>query len=115
MLAVVPCFLLGAAVGLGTVALHDYPWGLGLGVVTTAATMVALSPGWWSRLAFAFGWVAVLGFAVAPRPEGDYLVSSDLDGYLLLAVGMVVLVTGVVGVVRRRAGADDSGATGTAP
>lgn len=114
-LVVVPCFALGAAVSLGTVALHDYAWGLLLGVVTTAATMVALPPGWWSRLAFALGWVALLAFAVSPRPEGDYLVSSDPDGYLLLVAGMVVFVAGFVGVVRRRATPDDSGATGAAP
>ncbi len=94
--------LAGAAVGLCTVLLHDYTWGLLLGVATTVAALVACPPGWWARLPFALGWVAVLWLATTERPEGDYLVSSDTRGYALLVVGMVVLAAGFVGLVRRR-------------
>lgn len=113
------CLLGGAAVSTCAVLLHGYAWGLVLGVVTTFALLVALPPGWWSRLAFAIGWVVVLWRATTERPEGDYLVSSDASGYLLLLAGMVVLVGGFVGLVRRdRPDGDpagDSGGLETAP
>lgn len=117
------CLLGGLAVSTCTVLLHGYPWGLVLGVATTAAVMVALPPGWWSRLAFAIGWVTVLWRATTQRPEGDYLVSSNPSGYALLVAGMVVLGGGFVGLVRRDvAGPDpaahpagDSGGVETAP
>ena len=102
------CLALGAAVGLGTVALHGYGWGLGLGVATTAATLVALPGGWWRRLPFALGWTAVLGAATVQRPEGDYVIASDASGYLLLATGAVVLGSGFVGLLGRRTVADDA-------
>ena len=39
-------------------------------------------PGWWSRLAFVVGWVAMVGWLTVPRrPEGDYLISQDWQGY----------------------------------
>lgn len=122
-LLAVLCLLGGAAVSTCTVFLHDYAWGLVLGVGTTAALLVALPPGWWSRLAFAIGWVAVLWRGTTQRPEGDYLVSSDASGYALLIAGMVVLAAGFVGLVRRghRTGdpavdpAVDSGGVETAP
>ncbi len=98
----VGCLILGAAVGLGTVLLHGYPWGLVLGIAATAATLVALPGGWWARFAFALGWVALLGVSTIQRPEGDYVVASDTSGYLLLASGAVVLAAGFVGLVPRR-------------
>ncbi|GAA1547020.1 hypothetical protein GCM10009788_56460 [Nocardioides humi] len=93
--------VLGAGVGLATVGLHRYGWGLGLGAAATAATLVALPGGWWARLPFALGWVALLGVASVQRPEGDYVVAGDVSGYLLLAVGAVVLGAGCVGLLRR--------------
>lgn len=118
-LLAVLCLLGGSAVSVCTVFLHDYAWGLALGVVTTAALLVALPPGWWSRLPFAIGWVAVLWQGTTQRPEGDYLVSSDASGYALLVAGMAVLAGGFVGLVRRgRPAADpvgDSGGVETAP
>ena len=107
VLLAVPCLLGGAAVSTCSVLLHDYAWGLALGVVTTFALLVALPPGWWSRLAFAIGWVVVLWQATSERPEGDYLVSSDVSGYLLLLAGMLVLAGGVAGLVRRGRAAGD--------
>lgn len=104
-LVALACLLLGAAVGLATVLLHGYGWGLGLGIAATAATLVALPGGWWRRLAFALGWTAILGVATAQRPEGDYVISSDASGYLLLATGAVVLGAGFVGLVSRPAAA----------
>lgn len=101
VLVALACLILGAAVGLGTVALHGYGWGLGLGIAATAASLVALPGGWWRRLPFALGWTAALGVASVPRPEGDYLIASDASGYLLLATGAVVLGAGFVGLLPR--------------
>ncbi|HWJ11682.1 MAG TPA: DUF6113 family protein [Nocardioides sp.] len=109
------CLLGGAAVSTCVVLLHGYVWGLLLGVVTTAALLVALPPARWSRPAFAVGWVVVLWQATTERPEGDYLVSSNASGYALLVAGMVVLVAGLVGLVRRQRPAGDSGGVEPAP
>lgn len=114
-LVAVLCLLAGGAVSTCTVLLHDYLGGLVLGLSTTAAALVALPPGWWARPAFAIGWVAVLWLATAERPEGDYLVSSDVSGYALLAAGMVVLGAGFAGLVRRPRSSGDSGGVETSP
>ena len=114
-LAAAACLLGGAAVALCAVLLHDYLWGLLLGIVTTLACLVALPGGWWARLPFALGWVVVLWLATTERPEGDYLVSADTDGYALLVSGIGVLAGGFVGLVRRRAAPEDSDPLGPAP
>jgi hypothetical protein len=103
------CLLGGAAVALCVVLLHDHWWGLLLGVATTAALLVALPAAWWGRLAFALGWVAMLWRAMTERPEGDYLVSSDVNGYALLVVGMLVLVAGIAALRRPAAPVDGEG------
>lgn len=109
MLVALGCLVLGAVVGLGTVALHGYGWGVGLGIATTVATLVALPGGWWRRLPFALGWIAILGMATVQRPEGDFVIASDASGYLLLATGAVVLGAGFVGLWPRRTTPADAG------
>lgn len=104
----------GLAVALCAVLLHAHLGGLLLGVATTAAVMVALPAGA-ARLGFAVGWVAVLWRASTERPEGDYLVSSDANGYALIGFGLLVLAGGLAGLVRRREADRDSGGVGTAP
>ena len=107
--ALVPLFLLlGAWVSLCVVLLHDYWWGLALGLSATVATLVALPGGWWARLPFALGWAALLVVTAPERPEGDYLVSGDRNGYLLLGAGIAVFGAGFTGLVRRRRTAEDS-------
>lgn len=105
----------GAAVGLGAVLLHDYWWGLLLGVAATVAVLIALPAERGARLAFALGWVVVLWRATTERAEGDYLVSSDVRGYSLLVLGMVVLGAGFLGLARRPRRAGDSGGVDPAP
>ncbi|WP_370291064.1 DUF6113 family protein [Nocardioides sp.] len=94
--------VLGVAVGVSSVAVHALAWGLPLGIATVAAVLVALPAGLSGRFAFAVGWVGVLVVAMVRRPEGDFLIASDLLGYLLLAQGLVVLAVGTAGVVPRR-------------
>ncbi|MBM9459559.1 hypothetical protein JK386_06565 [Nocardioides sp. zg-536] len=101
-MAVAPCLLLGAAVSLATVALHDYLWGLALGLAATIATLAALPPGWWARLPFALGWVAMVAVLTPERREGDLVVSNDVAGYLLLGAAAVVLAAGVASTTRPR-------------
>lgn len=114
-LLVVPCVLLGGGVAVCTVLLHGYPWGLLLGLAATAAVLVALPGGWWSRLPFAVGWAAALVALTLERAEGDYLVASDASGYVLLAAGAVVLGAGFTGLLPRRAQAPDAERQPSAP
>ena len=104
VLAALALLVAGAATGVATVAVHDRWWGLALAVTATAATLVALPAGWWSRLPFALGWVGFIGWIVNPRPEGDYVIAQDAQGYLLLAVAFVALVFGVATLPRPRRG-----------
>lgn len=92
--------LLGAAVGCAAVVLHRYWWGLLLGVLATAALLVAVPGGWWRRLPLALGWVAVVLLLAGERPEGDVLVGRTTSGYLLLGAGVGVLLAAVVGLRR---------------
>ena len=84
--------LLGAVVGLASVGVHNTWWGLPLALVTTAASAYALPGGWTGRAPFALGWAGVVAALALPRPEGDFLISGDLNGYVLLGAGLVLLV-----------------------
>lgn len=106
--------MLGSVVSVCTVLLHDYWWGMALGLSTTIATLVALPGGWWARLPFAIGWAGVLLTVTPERPEGDYLVSGDRSGYVLMVAGIVVFGAGFTGLVARRRTAQDSGGAGPA-
>ena len=87
--------LAGAATAIATVGLHQIWWGFVLAFAATFVTAFALPPGWWTRLAFVVGWAAMVGWLTLPRDEGDYLVSSDLAGYSMLGLGLLLLVFGV--------------------
>lgn len=108
----------GGAVAVCTVLLHDYAWGMALGVATTVAVLMAAPPGWWGRFAFALGWVGVLWRASTETAAGDYLVSTDTAGYALLIFGLGVFAAGLAGLVPRRGSHDepahDSGPVGPA-
>lgn len=87
--------VLGAAVAVATVALHQLTWGLLLGVAASAAAVVALPPRWSTRPPFALAYAAVLAAASQTRPEGDYLVPAGTAGYVLLGLALVLLVVSV--------------------
>lgn len=92
----------GAATALGAVLLHQLWWGFLLAAAATVATLLALAPGWLTRLPFALGWVAVVAWMAPQRDEGDYVISSDLAGYALLGFALLVLVFAVGTLPRPR-------------
>jgi hypothetical protein len=94
----------GAATALATVALHTLGWGFLLGAAATLAALVAVGPGWWTRLAFGLGWVGFVAWLMPTRAEGDFAISSDLAGYGLIAFALVVLIYSVVTLPRPRRG-----------
>lgn len=106
--------LLGLAVGIAAIAVHRTVYGAVLALTTTLVSMWTLRL-WVPRAATAFaaGWLVALLVAIAGRAEGDYAVSSDGLGWLLIGSGFVVLVAGVAWtrppVVR-----SDSGSLGAA-
>lgn len=105
----------GAAVGLLSVVVHPTGVGIVLALLATVSSVLALPPGWWSRLPWAAGWMAVVLYASNPRPEGDYLVAADTQGYLLLGTGLAMVVLAVVtvrGRPRTVVAPADSGAVG---
>ncbi len=102
--------LLGAAVGVASVAVHrDLLAGLPAGLVFTA--VVTLYVAWVLRrfmttgrfaASYSLGWLVVLGYVLLGRPEGDFVLAADLEGYGLIAVGLglvVVLVSSLTGRV----------------
>jgi len=109
-LVAVGCLLGGALTGLAAVLLHGYWWGLVLGLAATAAALVALPGGWWRRLPYGVGYAGQVALLAPERPEGDYLISADAEGYLLLASAVAVLVAAMVGV--RDHGVSAAGSTG---
>ena len=104
-LAAAGLFVAGAAVGLAAVAVHELWWGLPLATVASAASLVALPAGWWTRLPYAAGWDAMVGWLTFPRPDGGYVVSADAQGYAVLGLGLLLLA-GCVATLPRPASRD---------
>jgi hypothetical protein len=90
------CLVFGSVLGLSSVALHQRWWALLLALPATAAEAYALPRGWWARMAFAFGWVAMVGYLANPRREGDYVIADDPQGYILLAFAVALLIGAMV-------------------
>jgi hypothetical protein len=111
-LALLLSVLLGAAVAVAALATHRSPSGAVAAMATTLVAMWALRC-WWGRavLAFAAGWSVTMLAAVVGRGEGDYVVSSDPMGWLLIGFAVVVLVTGALWG-QPRAPRSDSGSVG---
>lgn len=86
----------GVVVGTASTLVHGLTVGLVLALVATVAAVWALPPGWWSRLPFAAGWLLVVFYFSNPRPEGDYLVASNTEGYTLLGSGMAFLAFSII-------------------
>jgi hypothetical protein len=95
ILAAAGTFVLGVMVGLSSVALHHYWWGLTLAIATTGTTAYALPQGS-ARLPFALGWVGIVGYLAFARDQGGYVIAGDLQGYALLGFGVALLVAAMV-------------------
>lgn len=101
---------LGLGAGVGSVMVHQRWWGLAIALGAVGATLVALPGGWWSRLPFALGWSAAVAVLAGERAEGDYLVSTDTNGWLLLIAAGVVVVAGMIGLLPPRPDVRDAAA-----
>lgn len=104
--------VLGLAAGVAAIAVHRSLPGLVLGVGTALVVLWTLRM--WLPVAaagFAAGWLVALVVAVAGRGEGDYVVSSDPRGWLLIGAGFAILVTGIL-LGRAPALRHDSGSVG---
>jgi hypothetical protein len=90
--ALVALALLGAGAlsAVAAVAVHGRWWGLALAAAAVMATLLAVGPGWSTRLAFAVGFAAVVLRLALSRPEGDFVLAGDLQGYLLLLLTLAV-------------------------
>ncbi len=103
----------GCATGTSLAVLHPWPPALVGGLVAGLLALVALPPGWWSRLAFGAGWVLAVTVLTLGRPEGDHVLTSDVSSYAVLATTLFVSVVAVAtlpGPGRRRPpGAGDRG------
>ena len=101
--------LIGAAIAVAAVVVHrsvvlGIPYGVLLALATTLATMWALRdllPG--LAASCSAGWLMVFGFALFGKPEGDYVVATDLRGYAMIVGALVVVAVGVSSLARRRA------------
>jgi len=102
VLVAIALLLLGVVTGIAAVFVHTLTWALARRLVATAVTTYALPPGWWTRLPFVLGFVGTVGWLTVPRPEGDYLISQNWQGYTLLGFTMVLLVTGIATLPRPR-------------
>ncbi len=94
------CLLLGALVSLAALAAHRslFPLGLLVALATSYAVPLWLLRTGRPRTAgsFVVGWLAVLALVVAGRPEGDFVVAGDLEGYALLVGGLGLVVVAIV-------------------
>ena len=95
----VVALLVGAAVALASLAAHRslFPLGLLVALATTYAVP------WWLLRSRHPRTTAVLAVAVTGRPEGDYVLGSDLDGYALLVGSLGLVVVGIVAFAGGRA------------
>jgi len=104
--------VLGVAVGVASLAVHrDELGGFPAGLLLVAVTSVFV--GWVLRrfsatgrvaAAYCVGWLAVLTYVLIGRPEGDFVIAADVDGYTLIGVGLVVVVLLVSALAGRSAG-----------
>jgi hypothetical protein len=103
----VGALVLGAVVAVAAVDVHRwlFPVGLLLAVVTTYAVPLRLLASRWPRLAssYSFGWLVVFALVIAGRPEGDYAIASDLQGYTMMAAGLGLVLVAIVGFTKEPA------------
>ena len=103
----VGAFVLGVAVAIAAVVVHRwlFPVGLLLAVVTTYAVPLRLLASRWPRLAssYSLGWLALFALVMAGRPEGDYAIAGDVQGYTVMAAGLGLVLVAIVGFTKTAA------------
>ncbi len=92
--------VVGALSAVATIAVHGHWWGLALATAAVLTTLVAVGRGWTTRLPFALGFDPVVLRSSVPRPEGDYLVAADPQGYLMLGLTLVVTLVALATLPR---------------
>lgn len=105
---VVVAALIGMATGVAAIALHrSGPGWLTLAVAASLGVAWALRSGGTPRLgaSYCVGWLVVLGFALAGRREGDYVVAGDTAGHVMMATGFALVVLGITSLGRGDLGA----------
>jgi hypothetical protein len=104
--------LLGALVALAAVGVHrTVAAGLPVGLVLAGGA--SLYTAWHLRrsavpraaASYCLGWVLLLGLVLVGRPEGDFALASDADGYALMGVGLLLAAFGVTALLARPPGA----------
>lgn len=84
--------LVGVAAGAAAVLVHQWWWGLALGLAAAVATLGWLHRGL-ARVVFVVGWCVAVFRGAVTTPEGDYLVPANVQGLSLLgASALLVLV-----------------------
>lgn len=99
--------LIGAATAVAAIAVHrSGPGWLTLAVTASLGVAWGLRSTGTPRLgaAYCLGWLVVLGFALAGRPEGDYVLASDTAGYVMMATGFALVVLGITSLGRGEVG-----------
>jgi hypothetical protein len=99
VLGVVPGLLLGAVVGIASVALHQ-SWGFLVLIVAAVFAALRALPAGWARGGFAVGFALVVLRSMLPRPEGDYMIASNASGYALLVLTLVLVVVTIATLPR---------------
>lgn len=99
-LRAVVLLVVGAVSAVAAVAVHGHWWGLALAGAAALATLVAVGPGWSTRLPFAAGFGLVVVRLAVTRPEGDFVLAADVHGYLMLALTLVVVAVALATLPR---------------
>jgi hypothetical protein len=108
----VPVTLLaGIALAVGTVAVHQWWWGLLLGAAATLLVEVATPAGWATRLPLALTFDLTVGLVAVPKGEGDYLVAATGPGYAVLGVALLVLCLAIATLPRPGRGSAEKAET----
>lgn len=92
--------LAGIAAAVGSVAVNQWTPGLVVAVLASLLLLLVAPPGWGTRLPFGLGYAATLGLLSVGRGEGDYVITSSVGGYVVLALGLLVLTVAVATLPR---------------
>lgn len=103
LLVAAALFVGGALIGLATVAVHSWWWGLLLASVASIGCVLALPARWGVLVPFTVGWWVPFVIAMFSRREGDYAVGRHPLDYGLVALGPVLELVALVRLVRRSA------------